>query len=253
MPTRKIANNTYCQRRPSCCEEPGVPVNQPDLQCVAIKFHSTDVVTYHWMGGWGERISLDTGGWLTATTKNRINRYLPDQLKIISSRGRWLLQLREDSLGSPITHPYNDGIRIYFSGIWSIQNAVDAPEIAAQDAHNSRMDKLIQELSGIPMPYGYDGDYSGCGMCVRTDVGTLAGDAFHDKQHLIDHLIASEMPYNVWVVASEQVNPSKGRLLVPELAIRDLRKYLRNTLYVGAVQLDSGKRPAHIVKPRSLR
>jgi hypothetical protein len=55
---RKVANNTYAERR------------WPDI---AIRLHDTDVVTLHPDGS----ITLNTGGWYTVTTKDRLNSYLP--------------------------------------------------------------------------------------------------------------------------------------------------------------------------------
>lgn len=39
----------------------------------ALQYHSTDVVTAYPNGS----VKLDSGGWITSTTKERINRYLP--------------------------------------------------------------------------------------------------------------------------------------------------------------------------------
>ena len=54
---RKLANNTYLERR--------------SWNRIAVRLHNTDVVTYI-PGG---RARLDSGGWETVTTKDRINRF----------------------------------------------------------------------------------------------------------------------------------------------------------------------------------
>lgn len=56
--TKKLANNTYARR---------------DGDAVAVRLHATDVVTLHDDG----RVVLDSGGWRTVTTRDRINRYAP--------------------------------------------------------------------------------------------------------------------------------------------------------------------------------
>lgn len=56
---RKIGNNTYAQI-------------QPDGS-VTIRLHSTNVVTIHP----GDGVTINSGGWRTNTTKNRINKYSP--------------------------------------------------------------------------------------------------------------------------------------------------------------------------------
>lgn len=53
--SRKLCNNTYLCRR--------------DEDAVAVRLHSTDVVTFFSDG----RIEISTGGWNTITTKDRIN------------------------------------------------------------------------------------------------------------------------------------------------------------------------------------
>lgn len=56
-----------------------VPVNAPSGQYgYAIRFHDTDVVTF-WPDG---RVSVETGGWLTVTTLDRLQTYLPEGFAI---------------------------------------------------------------------------------------------------------------------------------------------------------------------------
>lgn len=55
---RKVANNTYAERRGDD---------------IALRLHQTDVVTFHPDGS----ITLNTGGWYTVTTKDRMNNALP--------------------------------------------------------------------------------------------------------------------------------------------------------------------------------
>lgn len=67
--SRKLGNNTYLQRRGDAA--------------IAIKYHATDVLTFHADG----RTVYDSGGWRTVTTKARLNSYGP--LGIITERGVW--------------------------------------------------------------------------------------------------------------------------------------------------------------------
>lgn len=72
---RKVANNTYLERRPS--------------GDIAVKLHATDVVTYHDDG----TFSLQTGGWYSVTTKERMNRFMP-LFDVASRRGQWKIYIR---------------------------------------------------------------------------------------------------------------------------------------------------------------
>jgi hypothetical protein len=67
-PRRKLQNNTYLVERGSD---------------YAVRLHNTDVVTIHADGTY----TLNTGGWETVTTKDRINGYGP--ARVYSQRGTW--------------------------------------------------------------------------------------------------------------------------------------------------------------------
>lgn len=58
-PSRKIAHNTTVHLTPQ-----GDP---------AVRYHETDIVTYHGDGS----MTLDCGGWATSTTTNRIWHFTP--------------------------------------------------------------------------------------------------------------------------------------------------------------------------------
>jgi hypothetical protein len=74
----------------------------------AVRLHDTDVVTIHRDGTY----TLDSGGWLTVTTKERINRYSP--AAVYSEKGVWVVYgsggrrfvfedgMRVDADGDPI-------------------------------------------------------------------------------------------------------------------------------------------------------
>lgn len=71
---RPLANNTRAEYRGS--------------DAIAIRLHATDVVTYHRDG----RIVLNSGGWRTVTTRDRINGYSP--ARVYSEHGVWYVSLR---------------------------------------------------------------------------------------------------------------------------------------------------------------
>lgn len=71
--SRKVANNTYLKRR-SAGE-------------IAVRLHATDILTFHDDG----RIVVNTGGWDTCTTCDRINSFLPGPWRVGGHRGSTLL------------------------------------------------------------------------------------------------------------------------------------------------------------------
>ena len=66
---RKIGNNTYA-------------TIQPDGS-VTIRLHATDVVTIYP----DDAVKINSGGYRTSTTKNRINKYSP--VKVYQRNWRW--------------------------------------------------------------------------------------------------------------------------------------------------------------------
>jgi hypothetical protein len=72
--SRKIANNTRLETR------------GPDA--IAVELHSTDVVTFHRSGA----VSINSGGWQSVTTKERINRYLPAGVSLFQEKHEWYVQ-----------------------------------------------------------------------------------------------------------------------------------------------------------------
>lgn len=69
---KKVAHNTYLERDEV----------SDDIDLV---YHYTAIVTYHNDG----TMTLRTGGWCTATTKDRLNRFTPAAIR--SERGDWFL------------------------------------------------------------------------------------------------------------------------------------------------------------------
>lgn len=86
---KKIGNNTYLRR-----VDGGI----------AVRLHATDVVTIHPDGSY----TLNTGGWWTVTTKERINAYSPARLS--QRRGEWYLLTPAGEV------KYWDGVRVDGAG-----------------------------------------------------------------------------------------------------------------------------------------
>lgn len=68
--TRKLGNNTYVER--------------PDYatEIIGVRLHATAIVTYHADG----RIILDTGGWNTPTTRDRLHSLVPVGVSVGSGK-----------------------------------------------------------------------------------------------------------------------------------------------------------------------
>jgi hypothetical protein len=79
--TRKVGNNTYAEILPD--------------GSVGIALHGTTVVRIHP----DNSATLNTGGWYTSTTKDRINQYSP--VRVYQRKGQWYLESGEE---------YEDGV-----------------------------------------------------------------------------------------------------------------------------------------------
>ena len=79
----KIAHNTTIRR--------------VDSDTIAIRLHDTDVITFHdglpsgHGSGWIGWTVVNSGGWQTVTTKERINRYLPEGWRLHQKDFVWYL------------------------------------------------------------------------------------------------------------------------------------------------------------------
>jgi len=85
---RKLENNTY-------------KIDTDDME--AIRLHDTDILTYEC-----DFVILNTGGWKTVTTKDRMNEYLPRGVWIEQKQFEWYVH--DDRDGT--VKDYEDGMRI---------------------------------------------------------------------------------------------------------------------------------------------
>lgn len=136
---------------------------------IALRLYNTDIVTYHSNGD----VTLNTGGWLTVTTKQRMNNYAP--VRIYSHRGVWYVG-NDDTL-------YADGMIICADG--TIKGAGKPSEREANKKVMKEakayakgfVDKLYNCEIGLPS----NGDCWGCHM--RTNDGKAAFGSGHILEH----------------------------------------------------------------------
>jgi len=90
MSSKKVANNTF------------EVVYKDNTR--AIRFHKTNVITFG-----TDRYTLNTGGWETATTKDRINKHIPEGY-VYQERGDWYVNTPSGVVD------YFDGIAFDYEG-----------------------------------------------------------------------------------------------------------------------------------------
>jgi hypothetical protein len=152
---RKLANNTYLERRG---------------ENIVVRLHRTDVISLKPNGD----TVLDSGGWLTVTTKERMNHFSP--ASVWSNRGVWYVQ----SLGSPKSYPFVDGITLHADG--TVTGAGELPENL--NGLKRRISKYCQDYmkalaaGKVPAP--------GPGDCFHCSLWDATPNPDHIKSHMED-------------------------------------------------------------------
>jgi|TARA_Y100000034_G_scaffold131097_1_gene191071 hypothetical protein len=178
-----------------------------------IRFHDTNIVEFTEDGG----MKLNSGGWKTPTTKERINRFL-DSGYIYQRNSEWYLTLGGE------TSVFYDGMEIRNNKIVKIK------EKNISTGYHLKLikrycDKLMR-MDRFPEPSG--GDCWHCAM--RTKEGQTMGE-ISKSDHIINHLktgyIHGSIIYNALVWAGYK---PQYTFHMKDIAIRALRRYLKTKL-----------------------
>ncbi len=101
---RKLANNTTLWASEDC---------EPEF--FEITLHSTTVFMFYRDGSF----ELNSGGWKTVTTKERLNRYLPDGWRVYQLKFEWWLADVRNGWASEVKYEFKDGMRVSADGVVS--------------------------------------------------------------------------------------------------------------------------------------
>lgn len=256
VPRKKIANHTYVERGGHITER-GDQIREGEIGVV---LHETAVVVY------GERyIRLNSGGWLTMTTRERIERFTPRNVRLSSDRdARWIVLYHGTWDGPSV--PFYDGIRLLRAGdeylpSWEARKH----DTSDEDAHNAMIRRLVKDYLAKYVKGELTATWTNCALCLWTDVPTMTGpycttavipsigDRMDDQQHLIDHMLDGVMPEEMRRHACRETAGSLERmeiwLTVDRRSTESLRKFLLGRLLVGAVTHQHGRRPVVIPPP----
>lgn len=180
--SRKIGHNTYLVR---------------NAEGAAVRFHSTDVLTIK-----RGAIVLNSGGYRTYTTKERLNGLLPSGYRLSSFHGVWYFSV--PGADKPAT--FADGLTIRANG--KIVGAGNAER-------DTKLRKEIHAYAGafaraavegkLDKPSGGDCWYCLMHVVEGPDKGKSLGDASGDVDHLRSHMKER------YFVPSLLVNAAKAR------------------------------------------
>lgn len=162
--SRKVAHNTYARK-----------LENGDI---AIKLYATDVLVFHTNGA----VTVNSGGYRTGTTKDRINSFLPAGLpRLYQAKGVW-------NWGSGV--PFSEGDKIGPRGTLKV-NSASLKKKKAEESEAAKLTKRINKFAklcadSLPLPEPSGGD---CWYCVmRTTEGIPLGEKAKDTGHLISHM-----------------------------------------------------------------
>jgi hypothetical protein len=159
---KKIAHNTVEYTRPD-----GTKV---------IRLHLTDIMEFLPDGS----VRLDTGGFKTHTTKDRLNQYLPKPWQVWAHQGIWYIS----KSGIPGDYVFSDGVVIYPNGNLSGINPDESTRCRSVAKKINKYCKALAKLDELPTPN--EGD---CWYCLlQTGKGQSLGDVSGDTDHLMSHL-----------------------------------------------------------------
>lgn len=173
----KLANNTYAKKRNG-----GI---------IAVVLHATDVITFYLDG----KIKLDSGGWRTPTTKDRISTYLPRPLTVYQEKSIWYVRNRDT--GEKVV--FEDGMEISPEGNLPTQDDGKEEELLdLQKQIKSYAEKFADAFvkGDVKAPSGGD-----CWMCI----GVLGGnDHLHqhmEEDYFVPRLLTNaieKVPTSMW-------------------------------------------------------
>ena len=198
--SKKLENHTYLL---------------PGGDSFAVRLHATDVVIINPDGTY----TLNTGGWRTSTTKDRINNYTP--ARIYQVKGLWYM--RDGSL-------YYDGMTIDAAGAPLKPQRADSAE-----KYKKQVDKDVSKYikgfiddmktNGLQDPSGGD-----CWMCCLVDKD--GKHAFNDVDHIVSHFEEKYyVPSLLWNALQRRGNPGfvwQCFKTHPENFRTDLQRFFRD-------------------------
>jgi hypothetical protein len=171
---RKLANNTYARR----CEDH-----------IAIRLHDTDIMRFTPK----DVITIDTGGWRTSTTKERINNYTPGPWRVFQRNGVWGWWMPGD--GQEAMFSDGDIIRKNRDGLWQLKTRLTDKQAQAEAAKQQRLRRKIMRYAqacadAVPLPMPGAGDCFYCHGFVDTmDAVTMkVTKGCKDTTHLHSHM-----------------------------------------------------------------
>ena len=187
-----------------------------------LRYHETDIVVSRNDG----TFILDSGGYKTKMTKERINGYIPDQFSLYQGGSLWYLSAPKGK-----EYVFSDGM-IIGPGNRVKTNRKDVARVKRVLKLLGVYCKKIAELKELPQPSAGD-----CFLCLYTLEGEVLGDGhrMYDSHHLMLHLkegyIHGTLLCNAIRAAGR--NPQYLFCTPRKDVVRSVRRYFKSQLGVA--------------------
>jgi len=189
----------------------------------AIRLHHTDIITFK-----GNHFTLDSGGWRTLTTKERINRYLPQRLYLYQENNIWYIYDKE----TESRHVFFDGIKFTLTGELKSKPKKDVSKKV--NRLKKQINAYVNLINEENLPKPSNGD---CWYCLFRDKEDIpVGDCFNDTDHLKSHIKEKYLHGSILVNSMLEAGYRKEQIGIhyhmkwTDSFKRALRKYLYKRL-----------------------
>lgn len=153
-----------------------------DSGCFKIKYHGNTIAELH-----PEKIVLSSCGWMTLTTKERLNWFIPDEYYIYQEKGVWYVR----NYVKDETMTFQDGITFHTDT--TVSGYGDSSEKDRIKATTKQIKKYVDGFikalvkGEVESPNGGD-----CWYCLmRGEDGVSLGEKTHNQDHILDHMTES--------------------------------------------------------------
>ncbi len=181
------------------------------------RFHETDVVMVDPDG----TITLNTGGFLTPTTKLRLNDALPSGMGIYAEKGVWWLCANGQAWDKDAErYPFADGMQVKPDGTILGSDPELPGRIKELTKKITKFCRAINKFDRLPLP-----DSGDCFICRMPNPDCL-------EQHLDEMYIHGTLIHNAMKedCTSYVIDASFRGSLDKSFAVRAVRKYLKRNL-----------------------
>jgi len=191
---------------------------------IGLRLHATEVVKYHRDG----TVSLHSGGWRTATTKERMHRFTDAWVSQI--KGEWFVRWGSEE------HPFADGMVLHPDG--SVSGTMTPTELDERRAENAAatraLTRFIKGITPERIITAFDNTGGDCLLCRFGDTSCLALHVEEDYFHatLAYQAIAAKGYPNPSLIMA-LIRNSAERGTVDRMLTDSLRRYMKPHMVQG--------------------